>query len=109
MADLTIRPYLINTAEEELDELCRRLAATRWPDAETSSGWNQGLPLAYAQELRAYWQHDYRWRDRERYLNTFAQFQTQLHDLDIHFIHVKSGEPNARPLLMPHGWPGSVV
>jgi pimeloyl-ACP methyl ester carboxylesterase len=109
MADLTIRPYLINTAEEELDELCRRLAATRWPDAETSSGWNQGLPLAYAQELCAYWQHDYRWRDRERYLNTFAQFQTQLHDLDIHFIHVKSGEPNARPLLMTHGWPGSVV
>jgi pimeloyl-ACP methyl ester carboxylesterase len=67
------------------------------------------LPLAYAQELCAYWQHDYCWRDRERYLNTFAQFQTRLHDLDIHFIHVKSAEPNALPLLMTHGWPGSVV
>ena len=109
MADPTIRPFIIDAAEEELDDLCRRLAATRWPDAETSTDWNQGLPLAYAQELCAYWQHDYRWRERERYLNTFAQFQTQLHDLDIHFIHVKSGEPNARPLLMTHGWPGSVV
>ena len=109
MADSTVRPFSINIAEDELDDLGRRLAATRWPEAETADGWNQGLPLDYARELCAYWQLEYRWRDREHYLNTFPQFQTQLQGLDIHFIHVKSAEPNARPLLVTHGWPGSIV
>ena len=106
MTDSTVRPFSINIAE---DDLGRRLAATRWPEAETGDGWNQGLPLAYARELCAYWQLEYRWRDREQYLNTFPQFQTQLQGLDIHFIHVKSAEANARPLIVTHGWPGSVV
>lgn len=109
MADSTVRPFSINIAEDELDDLGRRLAATRWPEAETTDGWNQGLPLDYARELCAYWQLEYRWRDREHYLNTFPQFQTQLQGLDIHLIHVKSAEPNARPLLVTHGWPGSIV
>ena len=88
MADSTVRPFSINIAQDDIDDLGRRLAATRWPEAETADGWNQGLPLAYAQELCAYWQHDYCWRDRERYLNTFAQFQTRLHDLDLSLIHI---------------------
>ena len=109
MADPTVRPFVIHTPDTELDALQQRLAATRWPDAETPSDWTQGLPLAYAEELCAYWQSEYQWREREAYFNGFPQFLTELDGLDIHFIHVQSAEALARPLLMTHGWPGSVV
>ena len=109
MADTTVCPFSIKVPQGDLDDLSRRLAATRWPDAETPSDWNQGLPLSYAQELCTYWHRDYNWRDRENYFNNFPQFLTALDGLDIHFIHVKSAEPQARPLLMTHGWPGSIV
>lgn len=109
MADPTVRPFIIRATDVELDALQQRLAATRWPEAETPSDWTQGLPLAYAQELCAYWQHEYQWRERETYFNGFPQFLTELDGLDIHFIHVQSAEAQARPLLMTHGWPGSVV
>ena len=109
MADPTVRRFVINTPDSELDALQQRLAATRWPDAETPSDWSQGLPLAYARELCTYWQNDYPWREREVYFNGFPQFLTELDGLDIHFLHVQSAETQARPLLMTHGWPGSVV
>ena len=109
MAENSIRPYSINVSEDDLHDLRRRLLATRWPDEETPDDWNQGLPLSYAKELCEYWQTDYDWRDRETYFNSFAQFVAQIDGLEVHFIHVKSGEPRARPLLMTHGWPGSVV
>ena len=109
MAEPTVRPFSIRIPESDLDSLQQRLAATRWPDAETPSDWTQGLPLAYAQELCDYWQNEYQWREREAYFNGFPQFLTELDGLDIHFIHVQSAEAQARPLLMTHGWPGSVV
>ena len=74
MADPAVRPFVINTSDSELDALQQRLAATRWPDAETPSDWSQGLPLAYARELCTYWQNDYPWREREAYFNGFPQF-----------------------------------
>ncbi len=105
----SVRPFSLNIDQQVLDDLAQRLAMTRWPDRETPTDWSQGLPLDYAKQLASYWQHDYQWRDREAYFNQFPQFITELDGLDIHFIHMQSPEANARPLLMTHGWPGSVV
>ena len=104
-----IREFRIDIAEAELDDLKRRLEHTRWPDAETPDDWSQGLPLAYAKELCAYWLEDYDWRARERYYNGFPQFTTRIDGLDIHFIHRPSPHADAKPLLVTHGWPGSVA
>ena len=104
-----IREFRIDIDDATLDDLKRRLAATRWPDAETPDDWSQGLPLAYAKELRDFWLEEYDWRAREAYFNGFPQFVTTIDDLDIHFIHQPSPNPDARPLLITHGWPGSVV
>ena len=104
-----IREFRIDIAEAELDDLKRRLEHTRWPDAETPDDWSQGLPLAYAKELCAYWLEDYDWRARERYYNGFPQFTTRIDGLDIHFIHRPSPHAGAKPLLVTHGWPGSVA
>ncbi len=104
-----IRPFTLRIDQQVLDDLAQRLAMTRWPDPETPKDWSQGLPLDYAKQLAAYWQHEYDWREREAYFNQFPQFITELEGLDIHFIHLKSPEAHARPLLMTHGWPGSVV
>lgn len=109
MADSSIRPFSIDIPQTELDSLKQRLAITRWPDAETPEDWSQGVPLNYAQELRAFWCDEYNWRDRERYFNAFPQFLTEIEGLDIHFLHLTSSEANARPLLITHGWPGSIV
>ncbi len=105
----SIRSFTIDIEQHVLDDLAQRLAMTRWPERETPGDWSQGLPLAYAQQLAAYWQNQYDWRARERYFNQFPQFVTDLEGLDIHFIHMQSPEAQARPLLMTHGWPGSVV
>ena len=104
-----INEFRIDIPQTTLDDLTRRLERTRWPEAETVTDWNQGLPLAYAKELRDYWLNDYDWRTREAYFNRFPQFTTKIEDLDLHFIHRPSPNPDAMPLLITHGWPGSVV
>jgi pimeloyl-ACP methyl ester carboxylesterase len=104
-----VRPFTIDIAQTQLDDLERRVRSTRWPEAETVDDWSQGMPLAYAQELAAYWVDDYDWRAREAALNRFDQFVTELDGLDVHFIHQRSPHDDAFPLLITHGWPGSVV
>jgi pimeloyl-ACP methyl ester carboxylesterase len=104
-----IRPFRIDVPESELTDLHERLARTRWPEPETVDDWSQGIPLAYVQDLCDYWRTSYDWRAREAALNRFPQFTTALDGLDIHFLHVRSPEPDALPLVITHGWPGSVV
>jgi pimeloyl-ACP methyl ester carboxylesterase len=104
-----VEPFRIAVTDEALSELRARLRQTRWPEQETVSDWNQGVPLSYAQEVCRYWADDYDWRAREKALNRFAQFKTTLDGLGIHFIHVRSPHENAFPLIITHGWPGSVV
>ena len=104
-----IRPFQIQASDEELEELRRRLRATRWPDAEPVDDWSQGIPLAYLQEVCAYWGEKYDWRVREARLNAFPQFKSEIDGVDIHFAHVRSPEPGALPLVITHGWPGSIV
>jgi pimeloyl-ACP methyl ester carboxylesterase len=103
-----VRPFRVNIREEALIDLRRRLAATRWPDKETVADQSQGVQLANLQELIRYWGTDYDWRKAEAKLNAFPQFMTTIDGVDIHFIHVKSRHPNALPLIIAHGWPGSV-
>jgi hypothetical protein len=105
----TIRPFQVNVPEAELTELRRRINATRWPDKETVTDESQGLPLATTQELARYWATDYDWRKIEAKLNALPQFITEIDGLDIHFIHVRSKHENALPLIVTHGWPGSVI
>ncbi len=104
-----IEPFVLDVSEAELDDLRRRLAATRWPEAETVDDWSQGIPLAYVQELCAYWASDYDWRRCEARLNEIGQFKTEIDGLGIHFLHARSDAADAMPLLLTHGWPGSVV
>ena len=104
-----ITPFKIQIPDDQIADLKRRLANTRWPDKETVDDWSQGIPLAYLKEVCEYWGNKYDWRDREAKLNRFPQFKTTINGLGIHFIHVKSPEPNATPLIMTHGWPGSIV
>ena len=101
--------FEIHASDEQLDDLRRRLRATRWPDAETVDDWSQGIPLDYVKEVCAYWAEKYDWREREAKLNQFAQYRMPAGGLGIHFVHVRSPEPNAIPLVMTHGWPGSIV
>jgi len=104
-----ITPFQIAIDDAQLVDLKRRLAATRWPDKETPSDWSQGIPLSYVKELCNYWEKDYDWRAREELLNRFPQFRTTIDGVGIHFIHVRSPHANALPLVMTHGWPGSIV
>jgi pimeloyl-ACP methyl ester carboxylesterase len=109
-ADKTsIRPFQVNVPEAELTELRRRINATRWPDRETVTDESQGVPLATIQELSRYWATDYNWRKCEAKLNALPQFIAEIDGLDIHFIHVRSKHENALPLIVTHGWPGSVI
>jgi pimeloyl-ACP methyl ester carboxylesterase len=107
--DDAIRPFRVNIPDEALFDLCRRIAATRWPDRETVNDQSQGIQLAKLQELVRYWGTDYDWRKAEAKLNALPQFITTIDGVDIHFIHVPSRHPNAMPLIMTHGWPGSVL
>ena len=102
-------PYRIEIPEQQLEDLKRRLAATRWPDAETPDDWSQGIPLAYMRELCAYWAEKYDWRRCEAQLNAIPQFLVEIDGLDVHFLHIRSPHPEARPLVITHGWPGSVT
>ena len=105
----TIRPFRVNVAEDDLVDLRRRIAATRWPDRETVADQSQGVRLATTQQLVRYWQTEYDWRKVEARLNALPQFVTEIDGLDIHFIHVRSKHENALPLIVTHGWPGSVI
>ncbi len=103
-----IRDFRFDIPREALDDLRRRLARVRWPDRETPDDWSQGIPLAYMQEVCKYWQEDYDWRRCEAHLNALPQFITELDGLEIQFSHVRSPHADALPLVMTHGWPGSV-
>jgi pimeloyl-ACP methyl ester carboxylesterase len=107
--DESIRPFHISFPEKDLVDLRRRIAATRWPDKETVSDRSQGVQLATMQELARYWQTDYDWRKVEAKLNALPQFVTTIDGVDIHFIHVRSKHAKALPLIVTHGWPGSII
>ncbi|HEV2932521.1 MAG TPA: epoxide hydrolase [Streptosporangiaceae bacterium] len=104
-----IRPFRISVPQAELDDLRDRLGRTRWPDQLPGVGWDYGIELVVVQELAEYWRTGYDWRAAERRLNEFPQFTTVIDGQNVHFMHVRSAEPDALPLIMTHGWPGSVV
>ena len=104
-----VQPFHVEVPDAELIELRRRIQATRWPDRETVTDDSQGVPLAVLQELARYWATDYDWRNVEAKLNSLPQFVTEIDGLDIHFIHVCSRHEHALPLIVTHGWPGSVI
>lgn len=107
--DTTIRAFRIEIPQADLDDLHERLARTRWPDELPDVGWSRGVPLEYLKELADYWRTRYDWRTWEAKLNAFPQFTTTIEGQNIHFLHVRSPEADALPLILTHGWPGSVV
>ena len=107
--DTVLRPFTIETPEADLEDLRARLAATRWPEKETADDQSQGPQLATMQALARYWQTEYDWRKCEARLNSVPNFITEIDGLDIHFIHVRSKHDDALPLIVTHGWPGSVI
>lgn len=104
-----IRPFALAVPQQELDDLKARIDLTRWPEKEPVDDWSQGTPLAALQDLLAYWRNGYDWRACEARLNALGQFKTRIDGLDIHFIQVRSPRADAMPLIMTHGWPGSVI
>ena len=104
-----VKPFRIDVSDDVLDDLRSRLARTRWPEPECVDDWSQGIPLEYTRSLADYWANEYDWRSREAALNRFDQFVTEVDGLDIHFIHQRSPHENAFPLVITHGWPGSIV
>jgi hypothetical protein len=108
-AALDIRPFHVDVPQQDLDDLRRRIAATRWPSRELVTDRSQGVQLATMQELARYWTTEYDLRRCETRLNALPQFMTEIEGVDIHFIHVRSPQPGAMPLIMTHGWPGSVI
>ena len=107
--DNATRPFHIDVPELELAELRKRIVATRWPDRETVTDTSQGVQLATMQKLAHYWATDYDWRKCEAGLKALPHFITEIDGLDIHFIHVRSKHENALPLIVTHGWPGSII
>jgi pimeloyl-ACP methyl ester carboxylesterase len=106
---IEIRPFRVDIPDEALEDLRRRIAATNWPEKETVADQSQGVPLAMIQQLARYWMTDYDWRTCEANLNALPQFVTEIDGLDIHFIHVRSQHEDALPLIVNHGWPGSII
>lgn len=104
-----IRTFKLDIPKSEIEALKDRLKRARWPDEETVDDWNQGVPLKYHKEFCEYWANDYDWYKTQDRLNRFPQYKTLIDEVDIHFIHVKSSHPDAQPLIMTHGWPGSIV
>src|SRR5213593_4552614 len=104
-----IRPFHVNVPEAELTELRRRVAAARLPERETVTDFSQGVPLATTQKLTQYWEREYDWRRCEARLNAVPNFITEIDGLGIHFIHVRSKHEDALPMLVSHGWPGSII
>jgi len=108
-ADTSIRPFQVHATDAQLADLKRRIAATNWPDRETVSDTSQGVQLATMQKLADYWANHYDWRRAEKQINSYPNFVTNIDGLDIHFIQVKSKNPNALPIIITHGWPGSII
>jgi epoxide hydrolase len=108
-SDARIWPFRIEIPQSDLDDLHDRLARTRWPDELPGDGWARGVPVGYLQELATYWRDGYNWRRHEARLNEFPQFTTTIDGTNVHFLHVRSPESGALPLILTHGWPGSVV
>src|SRR6478752_2403189 len=106
---IDIRPFQVETPDEELADLRRRIEATRWPSKELVGDRSQGVQLETLQELARFWTTAYDWRKAEAKLNALPQFKTEIDGVDVHFIHVRSQHENALPLIMTHGWPGSVI
>jgi epoxide hydrolase len=104
-----IHPYRIDVPQADLDDLHDRLDRTRWPDELPNVGWAYGVPRDYLTDLVRYWRHGYDWRAAEAALNAWPQFTTTIDGANLHFAHLRSPEPDATPLLMAHGWPGSIV
>jgi hypothetical protein len=107
--DTSIRPFKVHVSDEALTDLRRRIQATRWPEKETVADASQGVQLATIRALAGYWETAYDWRKVEAKLNALPQFITTIDGLDIHFIHVRSRHPNALPVIITHGWPGSII
>ena len=107
--ETAIHPFRIDIPQADLDGLRAKLARTRWPDQLPGVGWDYGIPLEYVQELAEYWRTGYDWRVHEQRLNAFPQFTTTIDGQRVHFLHVRSAEPDALPLIITHGWPGSIV
>jgi pimeloyl-ACP methyl ester carboxylesterase len=108
-ADTEVQPFQVDIPDAALDDLRDRLARTRWPDELPGAGWTYGVPLGFLQELAEYWSTGYDWRAEEARLNQFPQFLTTIDGARVHFLHVRSPEPQALPLVITHGWPGSVA
>jgi epoxide hydrolase len=108
-SDTAIRPFRVDIPQADLDDLRERLHRTRWPDELPGAGWSRGVPLGYLQGLAAYWADGYDWRKQEARLNEHPQFTTTIDGANVHFLHVRSPEPEALPLILTHGWPGSAV
>jgi epoxide hydrolase len=108
-AEAEIRPFRVEVPQADLDDLRERLARTRWPEELPDAGWDYGVPLAYVRELADYWRTSYDWGTQEARLNAFPQFTTTIDGQNIHFLHVRSPEPDALPLVLTHGWPGSAA
>lgn len=111
MPDITnaeeVRPFRIEISDAEIEDLRERLARTRWPDELPGVGWGYGVPLDYVKEMAEHWRTSFDWRKQEALLNEFSQFTTTIDGTNVHFLHVRSPEPNAMPLILTHGWPGS--
>ena len=106
---MEIQPFVIDISQTVLDDLAARLDATRWPDEIPGAGWDYGTNPAYLRELVAYWRTGYNWRAQERALNEFDHFRATVNGFGVHFIHARGKGPNPFPLIISHGWPGSVV
>ena len=107
--DTSLRPYRVRISQADVDDLRERLARTRWAADLPGTGWERGVPTAYLRELATYWAGGFDWRAQEAALNAYPQFITTIDGADVHFLHVRSAEPDATPLMLLHGWPGSVV
>jgi hypothetical protein len=107
--DVAVRPFHVSFPPSDLEELRRRVEATRWPEQETVADDSQGVPLAMMQTLARYWSTDYDWSTCEARLNALPNFVTEIDGLDIHFLHIRSEHEDALPLIVTHGWPGSII
>lgn len=108
-SEISIRPFHIDIPQQDIDDLRARIAHTRWPSQVPGGDWSRGIPVSYLKELVEYWQNEYDWREYEQKLNAFPQFITDIEGQQIHFLHVRSPEPHALPLIMTHSWPNSII
>ncbi|MGH3106885.1 MAG: epoxide hydrolase N-terminal domain-containing protein, partial [Rubrobacteraceae bacterium] len=106
---MSVQPFQVSISEADLEDLQGRLARTRWPGELSGVGWSRGVPLGHLKELTEYWQNGYDWRQCEAKLNEYPQFTTEIEGQNIHFLHVRSPEPGALPLIISHGYPSSIV